>query len=141
MKRFLSLLLCALMLMSLTVAAFALTPEEESKEPMSPPISGAEPQACDHHWVYTAGAPIYEYLDNTYCLETARRIRRCSCGVMEIEDMGTEPVPHDGPVYNAYCSGGMQTWFCTCNHCYNSYTIQFTCPGKDHRSGCNWLPL
>lgn len=150
MKKLISLILCALTIMTLSLTAFATpAPVDKSGETMSPAGSNkpsAEVQStCAHSWGYVRTVYNgYVWRSNSTCaLEVCHKLRCNICNIAtkdEFEYM--DPASHSGSVYAASCSGTVQTWHCTCSRCGGHFTKTITCPGGPHTPGyCKVLPV
>lgn len=149
MKKLISLLLCALMIMSLSIAAFAAPAPDVGDESFAPAGTnkpGAEVQAHSHIW--TADGTVngdYTYRDEFFCAIPVYPQYKCSCGAKKPGDNPIDykfPVPHNGAPYAASCNGTIQTWQCTCNRCGGRFITTRDCPAGPHTPGyCNVLPV
>lgn len=151
MKKCLSLLLCMIMLLSLSLSAFAEPPEATGTAaidsiPGNEP--GAEPMAsCTHEFAAIKGSEGYTNQGSAGCQHYTEYLTMCiKCGLFVTSNKAYDSsiTPHTGgTLTRATCNGGKQTWYYTsCSNCHSSYTKSLACPGGNHGNGpCNWLPL
>lgn len=149
MKKLISFFLCALTLVSLSLTAFA-APAAESKgnSPIFPAGSnkpGAEVQDATHkhNWVWQYSTNGGYKVSNSGCAAIIWHHAECACGATDDSRIIEPEKPHSGgTLYNATCNGADQTWYYTsCSRCGHYYTETHACLGKDHKSGCRWLPV
>lgn len=148
MKRFLSLALCAVMLMALALVAFADEPADvtphDSVNGTGGSQPGVEPQAtCDHTYTSETVHEPFSYRDNKTCESKSYEKLRCvKCGRKHSIYLGSVIVDHSGTIYDATCNGVEQNlYFRDCVHCGEKYYLNRPCPAAPHQGGCNRLPL
>lgn len=148
MKKFMSLLLCALMVMSLTLTAFAIPPEAPGTEPMSPTNPGAEPQVtCTNH-IYVnyqdRNKSITNFGDGT-CGYEVYLVGTCKfCKDEDWQETGRKSgvASHTYTLSSATCNGYDQTRHYNCTRgCGASKTETKRCLMAGHSGGCQWLPI
>lgn len=155
MKKILALTLCVVMLMALSLTAFADAPNDrceiDSTNSTGGSNPGAEPQAtCGHNsW------RIEPYYDTTECAYVSNAGHHfamydkmvctvCGCLYSLVRNGFGPTVPHSGgTLYNATCNGTTQTWYYrSCSACHANYTTLIPCAGGPHPNRpCIWLPL
>lgn len=145
MKKLISLFLCALMVMSLSATAFAMPINGDDDATLNgtggTTQPGAEPQSHTHSWEWVSTSNGGYQSQGNGCAQVIYRKWKCPCGATYESTETGKTEPHSGPVYAASCNGSTQTWQRTCSKCGDHYTTTTPCPGKDHKNGCQWLPV
>lgn len=150
MKKLISLLLCALMLVSLSIPAFAASASENSGVGSMSPAGANKPEAevqstcINHSWGYFETVYNgYVWRSNSTCaLEVCHRYRCNNCNVAPrviLEYM--DPASHSGALFSASCDGHWQTWTYDCKRCNSPYNEMKICPNKGHQGPCTRLPV
>lgn len=147
MKKLISLLLCALILVSLSIPAFAASASENSGVgSMSPagankPEAEAQATAHTHDWVWQYSVNGGYTAKGSGCAAITYHKYTCACGATyDAREIGPEE-SHSGALFSASCDGHWQTWTYDCKKCNSSYNEMKMCPNKGHTGPCTRLPV
>lgn len=132
MKKTISLVVVVALIMSLAITAFAAPRAPESSE-------------CDHAWEITKTTTAWKYSSDTMCQRTVTQTKKCAkCGIAGTTDVTIDFPPHEETIVSATCDGTTQTHTYRCTNC-KGYLPKKYVPcigaGKNHASGCMWLPI
>lgn len=134
MKKILSLVLAVLVIMAMTIPAFAV---EEDVAPCA--------VICTTHTKGTYQGRSYtsEYGSTTICYTVVTDFYECAtCHKIYSVLVSKTAGSHSTSVLSASCNGTTQTWVNRCTKCAFKITTYHPCPKPGHISGnCNWLPI
>lgn len=132
MKKIFSLILAVVMIMAVSIPAFAAQPET------------AKPQACNHTWGPATTSTVWAKHNDSQCKKTVYVTKVCTkCAEVNQTSSVTYPY-HGATISSASCDGTTQTHKYNCPNCgAYRYTKWVACPGAGttHKGGCQWLPL
>lgn len=126
MRKVLSLTLAVILIMAVTIPAFAA-------------------DSCTHSW--QANAPTYVdgkgiNATSTTCQRYTVTTKTCTkCGATQVSYSYSSAMSHSGTIKSASCNGTVQTHTYLCRYCNTYYTKTVTCPGAGHTGGCQYLPI
>lgn len=139
MKKFLSLALVLVMVISMAIPAFAATEDEVA------PCAAY----CNSH---TVNNPIYYKYDyatlgagpGKNCRRTTTTYYECgNCHEIFSQKTATDDISHVASAITSSCNGTYQTIRYNCKNCGGYYYTDddVPCPGAVHTGNCRWLPV
>ena len=132
MKKVISLVMAIALVMCLAIPTFAAQPDT------------VVPQACSHTWGAATTSTSWAKYNDSQCKKTVVVTRVCTkCA--KVTQTSTVSYPYHGEALSrASCDGTTQTHVYNCpNFGAYRYTKWIACPGagKNHKNGCQWLPI
>lgn len=124
MKKILSLILAVVMIMVMSIPAYAA-------------VAG-----CSHEYSETI-TPVWRFDDeenHRKVFVTTYLCGKCAYSY-QIEEPTSTVDDHTSTYVSASCNGTTQTHVKYCSTCYTTYSVPFTCPRAPHTGNCNWLPI
>lgn len=132
MKKILSLVLVVVMIMAMSIPAFAATTDD-----VAPCI------ACNGNHTYDEAVvqTTYEYSRNG-CVKVVTRHYKCRyCTSAYTAPPEETTLPHNYNLYDATCDGTTQTHYYKCSRCKHIDTESVRCPNAVHSGTCTRLPV
>lgn len=132
MKKILSLVLAVVMIMAMTIPAFAAANDD---------VAPCALCNGNHSYNLVNQEVTYSYSRNG-CIKTTTKYYKCTYCTDNYSTSSKTTIPHEYIIKEATCNGTTQTHKYKCSFCKHVMYEYVACPRPGHISGnCSWLPI